>query len=269
MAEIKYMYGLNDPPLMSLWSDLAQQNEERIKVGAARHISRIEEILNIQYRIACHHANIWWLNPAAPMRRYRHLLPLLFSTFHKNLFVFFAVIDLTLKGLYGPARSLCRHIFESLVISKFCSISKSDRILKKWVDDEPIYFTNGILNKITKPDPGPLKEFWQFLCEYAHPTQSSQQITLELVDEVIEATEYNFILLFMLLECNYHLLNTHLIDGVMEHQARFYSQGLVGSYDVPKLRSRSRELFKESRKYLKSPGVSLVYTYRRKWVLKG
>lgn len=263
------MYGLKDPPLILQLRDLTRENEERLQSAKVDLVKHVEELLNIQYRIACHHSR-WFFDPVAPIRRHRELKPLLISIFHNNLLFIFSALELNRKGLHGAAMNLLRHVFEALVISKYCNTCREFHILERWTDIKPIYLTNQVFNKIVSPDPTPLKEYWALLCDYAHPTKGSRQIWVDLRNqEDSEKLELSFIHLHILLACNYHLLTTQMIHNRMEYEARFYTPTLTGRpYEMPSLKSRAHEIFRDSRKTFGQLAVTLIHTYRRKWTLK-
>jgi hypothetical protein len=265
----KYMYGLKESPLVSQLRDLTKNNEERFQSRKVKLVEHIEELLNIQHRIASHHLR-WFVDPASPIKRHKELNPLLFSTFHKNLLFIFSALELSRKGLHGVAMNLQRNVFEGLVISKYCNICRDYHILERRADMKPIYLTQQVFDKIVSPDPAPLKKYWGVLCDYAHPTKTSGQVWVDLRDDgVLESLIFSLITLNVLLICNYHLLTRQMIDNRMEYEASIYTPSFTGTpYEMPRLKSRAHEIFREMKTTFKQPTVSLIYTYRREWTLK-
>lgn len=128
---------------------------------------------------------------------------------------------MTRNGLYGPARTLLRHVFEYLVVAKYCALSEDNRVFDRWDAGDTVYFTKGVLNKIVTPDISELKDFWRLMCKYSHSTTTSQQVTVEW--EGSEDDIYvTLCFVRALLECQYHLLNSILITKSMRSFALRY-----------------------------------------------
>jgi hypothetical protein len=183
----------------------------------------------------------------------------------------FSALRLSSCGLYGAARPLMRNIFEWLMIAKFSSISDNPSVMKKWHDEETIYFSNSILKKIKFPSPEEFQIFWSIVCGYSHATRSSMQISIDIDDkENFKDININIAVINTLLECNYHLLNTHLITREYEYMGRFYYSPRFSKsleYKVPELRKAAHSIFKTNRKFLGAAAVKLISAYKRKWVL--
>ena len=193
-------------------------------------------------------------------------MPLLFSLFHRNFFSYFSALKLTVNGLYMPARPLLRNIFESLMIAKFCNINDNVRVMKRWDSGEAVYFANSILKKIIIPDPKPFYDFWGLICEHTHATKSSSQLFLEFEKEDnIDGVSENLAIMNALLECNYHLLNTHLIAPRLSYMVKLYT---TRNYKIPELRKKAHSQFKRNRKYLGLESIKLISTYKRKWQIR-
>jgi hypothetical protein len=88
------MYGLDNPYLVQHLRHLARENERYLNAKEAENISPLEQLLNIQYRIALHHAS-YLFSQVRPLRLRgaTDLTPILFSTFHKNLLLVFSSIE--------------------------------------------------------------------------------------------------------------------------------------------------------------------------------
>jgi hypothetical protein len=255
------MYHRHDPPFVENFLAISKNNEKALSRVENFNFKLIKEILNVQHRFAAYH--LWTINPSIGVG-FSKAKPVLFSTYHKNLFTFFSAFDLTKRGFYGPARTLMRHTFESLIIAKFCAISKDNTLLQKWLSGEPIYFANGILKKIIVPNGvDAFSEFWELMCGYSHSTIYAQQISPEWKDNKKDI-RYNFIFLRMLLECNYHLLNVHLITS----SVRYYAESYTDKDEIKKLKSSMRELFRTSKMEMLPTPKTLIANYKRKWVLK-
>ena len=262
------MYSIKDPPLSIQLDKLTKECESDYNAESYPLVDSIEKLINLQYRIMSHHAR-WFLPESAPIKRHRKLNPFLFRTFHDNLLFTFSALELNRKGLHGAASNLIRHIFEALIIAKYCDIATDFKILDKWSGNDPIFLTRDVLRKIKSPDPAPLKELWIILCNYSHPTKNSGQAWIDLEDDEFNRGIFiNLIFLNMLLECNYHLLNTHMIDDRMEYEAKLYiPQFNNQKYEIPHLRKQAHTIFKESRVYFGKESKRFIQTYKRKWEL--
>lgn len=266
------MYSPNTVSLASKFDEVAKKNTEFFSRKAREPIDGIRELLDVQCRIASRFVG-WWLTPDGWWHKkgYKELMPLLFSLFHRNFFTFYSALMLTISGFYESARPLLRCIFESLMISKFCYICDDDRVMKKWESGETIYFANSILKKITYPDTRPFYEFWGIICEHSHATKTSVQISLELESDELESVVSNLCLLNVLLECNYHLLTTHLITPELAYMDKIYSTRAtpkIRDYETPGLRKRAHVQFKKNRAFLSPESIRLISAYKRKWIIK-
>lgn len=248
-----------------------EENAVVIKKILAEKIINAEKLIDIQCKIASYFTGWWCYKPLRRYKGHQVLSPLLFSAFHKNIFSFYSVLRLSSCGLYGPARPLLRNIFEWLMVSKYSSISENTSILEKWNNEETIYFSNSILKKIKNPDSKPFSYFWSLVCDYSHSTRMAMQVSLDIgnEDNFIDITS-NIAIVNALIECNYHLLNTHLITSEYEYMGKFYydRQGSpLPEYEVPQLRKQAHALFKKNREFLSTESVKLITAYKRKWKL--
>jgi hypothetical protein len=265
-------YNRNLNSLTAHFSDIAQKNEQIISEKLKTQIQSVQRLIDVQHRIASCFAWLWF-DRVAPLRRGRHeLMPLLLSAFHKNFFSFYAAIKLTSYGLHGPACPIIRIIFKFLMTAKFCHICADFRALERWTSRETVYFANMVLKKIVSPDPQPFFDFWTMICELSHATTSSLQISLDMDDnENLKNTTENVALLNALLECNYHLLNSHLITPQLEYTEKFYLNGSKSGkqkYEVPELRKAAHSIFQSNRKFLGSKSIGLISAYKKTWLVQ-
>ena len=265
------MYNRKTESLIKKFDVLSKSNSKSISYKYDEKIKCIEELIDIQGKIASYFVGLWNA-PGIAIKQYRELLPLLFISFHKNFFLFFSAYKLTIQGLYGPARPLMRNIFEALMVSKFCFLAEDPAILKKWDSGQTIYFTNTILKKIIDPNPQPFFIFWGIICDQSHASKTSMQFTLELTEEdETSGVLGNLAVLAVLLECNYHLLNSLLITPELYNMAKYYISRYSfreNEFGLPDLRKSAHSMFKKNRKFLSSDSISLIWTYKRKWSLK-
>ena len=238
--------------------------------AAADRIQGIKALIDIQYGIASYFAGLWERYGPHYGKSSTNLSLLLISLFHKNFFAFYSAYDQTIKGFYGPARPLLRYIFESLMISKYCNIADDVNLFERWSSGQTIYFTNSILKKIIFPDTNHFYDFWSLVCNYTHSTKYSLQISLE-ADENLEDILLNLTFLNVLLECSYHLLNTHLITSELEYLVKFYTSEYhvpTSKYLVPDLRKKAQKQFRMNRVFLAKDSIGLIYAYKRTWKIK-
>jgi len=265
------MYDKNDSSLISEFEHVGQKNKSIILEQFKHQIDAAIELIEIQNRIASFFVG-FWLHEAMPMRKgQKELMPSLFSLFHRNFFSFYSVIKLTSIGLCSSAKPILRNIFESLMVAKFCNINDDFTLVKKWDQNETIYFTNAILKKIISPNTKPFFQFWGYICEHSHPTKFSSQAWLEIDKSNFIDISANLNLLVALLECNYHLLNTHLITQDLDKSVRFYTtraKPKIRDYEIPDLRERAHRQFKINRGFFSPDIIKLVSTYKRKWLVK-
>lgn len=264
-----------NPEIISLSSkldDLAQKNTELFSQTNQFSIAGIRELLDVESKIASHFIG-FWLSSRMPIRKgQKELVPLMFSMFHRNFIIAYSAMKLTIAGFYESARPLFRCFFEAIMISKYCHICEDDQVLKRWDSGQTVYFANAILKKIESPDTKTFYEFWTFICEHSHATKSALQISLELKNENEQDNiKENLALLNTLLECNYHLLNSHLIIPELAYMDKFYSTRIkpkIKEYDTPALKDRAKIQFKKNRTFLGTESIKLISAYKRKWIIK-
>jgi hypothetical protein len=220
----------------------------------------LEKMLNIQYEIAS-----VYLPYAVELVNYEAgLLPILVSTFYKNLFAFYATFDLTKKGLYGPARLILRYLYESVTIAKFCSISLNCNLIQRWNEGNHINLSNDVLNKIKSPDNTALKLFLKPLNSFVHPTIYAQQTKFN-VDENWDEINFNIGLLKVLLECNYHVFNRFVLNGPVIYYIKTYGSK---SHDTGiKLKKELRKQFSISKINMLSENKKIIQDFTQSWLI--
>lgn len=260
-----HFYGMSDPSFTQLIKAWEENANTRIRKEFSYKVELIQTILNLDYAIACYYMPIV-LNPA--IEGLRHRSPVLFSAYHRNWYAFFASYDLTCNGLFGPARSILRHAFESMIIAKFCSLSKSDALYEKWIGGDAIYFTNNILKRISKPDPKIFSELWSTLSEFTHATIYAQQMSLDW-DHINNNVQFNLDLILILLEWHYHILTSHVVTSSTRYYTTYISE-LSGSDGVDNLRQLKQQLrlsFKNAKQDMPRLTKQVVRDFKQTWVL--
>lgn len=123
----------------------------------------------------------------------------IFTLAYKNLISLYSCIYLMKKGILGSARIIFRNIYENLLIDKYFSISKDIINFNKLKNGDQL----SIKNKTSKES----IEFWDILNKYTHDTVYAQDFDLYYDKSAIENCNC---FLSVLLEMNYHILNTHI-----------------------------------------------------------
>lgn len=264
------MYSRETESATALLDVLVQQNKERLSPATNKAVTGGRQLIDIQCKIASYFVG-FWSSSAIPLKKgHKELRPLLFATFHKNLFSSYAILILTVNGLYGPARAILRSIFESLMIAKFSDISEDHRVMQRWDAMETIYFTNSVLKKIANPNPILFADMWNLLCDFSHATRSAGQISINFEDTTEQG--FNLAVLNALLECNYHLLNSLLITPELSYMVKFYCTcpmpKTARDYNIPELRKNAHRQFSENRSFLGPESIKLITAYKRKWTIK-
>jgi hypothetical protein len=265
------MYNWDTKSATALLDALVEQNRQKFSSDTNKSIIGARRLIDIQCKIASYFMP-FWMSPVGPSRRgLKELNPLLLSTFHKNIYSFYASLVLTGMALYGPSRPILRGIFETLMIAKFCHTSEDLKVLQRWHEIETIYFTNSVLKKIVVPDPQPFTELWNLLCETSHATRTAGQISMNTTEDFEESFN-NLGILNALLECNYHLLNSVLITPELSYMVKFYNTRFAlkkkRDYKISELRKSAHRQFAENRAFLGSESIRVITAYKRKWVLR-
>lgn len=181
------------------------------------------------------------------------------SAIYKNFYIFYSAVELLKKGLYGSSRVLLRQSFEFLIIGKFCALTNNDKVFKNWQEGKTVYFGKEILKNINKPDTDEIKNFWIFLCKFAHSTNVSQQVGINWEDDKNEI-KFTFGLIQILLECHYHLLNSILLPNSIKSFVAYYDDNVI-----KKCKSEINEIFKINRINYSKVSKKLIRDFKSKW----
>jgi hypothetical protein len=133
-----------------------------------------------------------------------------FSAVHKNFFLFYAAITLSKSGMYGPAETLLRPIFESLYIAKYCALSKSRLTFDRWIEGEHVHLTNEIFNRIKSSALPETRALWKALNKLSHASVYAQQISANY-KEIKNNIGICLALIQILAVLNHHLLARHYL----------------------------------------------------------
>lgn len=253
-------YHRGGPPFIELVEQLETNNSDLVGAEYSSEIQLLHQGMNTIYTMACEFA---WLFNNQHIAILSHANTVLFSTLHKNLIALYTSLKLTRVGLYGPARSMLRHAYEALLIAKFCAVSDNTSIYDKWKEGDIVYLSKGVLKRISHPDTEVFSEYWGLMSEYTHATIYAQQVELN-VKAAPDEVPLNLVYLRTLLDCQYHLVNRHLITPSMIYYTKRYRRG----HDpLPELRRTMRQLINESRSTLLPRPKELIRSYCANWSL--
>ena len=240
---------------------IEQRNATLVDRDHRAELEMLRSSMNHLYTIA---SEFSWLFNAPHIAIQSQATKLLFSALHKNLIATHTSLKLTRIGLYGPARSMMRHVFEALLIAKFCSVSEDSRLYEKWKEGDVVYLTNGILKKLEHPDIAPFSDLWELLSGYSHATIYAQQVHLN-VEASPNDVPLNLVYLRILIACQYHLLTSHLITPSMVYYNKRYRND---ADPLPALRGEMRRLLTKSNASLLEMPRSIIKSYQSKWKIK-
>ena len=246
-----------DGNLSDIFNASRKSNIETISGNFDKSISLIEKTLDIQYKIAC---EFFWLIEAEPYALISDVQRVLDPCFKNNLMALKSAEITTREGLYSFARPALRMVFESLMIAKFCSSNHESEIYDKWIDGKVVYFTNGVIKKILKPDSDQFLEFWSSISEYTHSSIYAMQPD-NCIENVKEQIDLNYLLIHMLSECNYHILNTHIFTKSL----RYYQSKYGDPKSLTVWRKEITGIYSSLRKSYNKPARGFVRDYKLTW----
>lgn len=226
-----------------------------------------KNILDYQYQLFNEHISLAANCTFIDTGKYGKLLA---TTLHKNLFSFNAAIGLTEEGMFGSARLIFRNIYEYLVLSKYVCLKDDIKLYRKWENGDNISLKRAIFSNIKDPRSKALNLFWQSLCQLTHSTIYSQQVNIEYDDDNKVNIELNLVYLRILLDMNYHLMNTYYFTSSMKyHLDRIDREESIFEVGMLKLtKGELKELLIKSRAELKEEPRKIIYDYKRKWQFK-
>lgn len=249
--------------LTNLFEEALVNNTQLVNINYSNDISRISETFNFQYELASPLIRLTYSYIGAETNPAKDVLV---PCFHKSLIGLTTSFFLTKQGLWGPARPLIRHAFESLIIAKFCSVHYEADVYDKWIDGKMIYLSNAIFKKIVKPDTATFSEFWGLMSDYTHSSIYALQPDFKTRETLNEANDddvrLNFIFIEMMLECQYHLLISHIATPSLNYYQEAYLGYKLRTKELKKALSSNYKIAKQNM------GVSarqLIKDYRSKW----
>lgn len=246
-----------DGKLSNIFDASRKTNLKTIGDNFEKDISLIERALDIQYQIA---SDFFWLIEAEPYAVISDVQRVLEPCFKNNLLALKSAEITTREGLYSFARPSLRMVFESLMIAKFCASNHETEIYDKWIDGKVVYFTNGVIKKILKPSSGQFSEFWSLISEYTHSSIYAMQPD-NCIENVKDQINLNYLLVHMLSECNYHILNTHIFTKSL----RYYQSRYGDPESLSMWRKELTGIYSSLRKSYNKPAKEFVRDFKSIW----
>jgi len=249
-----------DGSLTDTYYSSIKSNKKIISERYARDCSLVDAALDLQYNVACEFFYLIDHDPYAEISEANHVLR---PCFQNNLVALLSAKINTEMGLYSIARPTLRMIFESLMISKFCSANHESETYDKWIDGKVVYFTNGVIKKIKKPNSGQFSEFWSLISEFTHSSIYAMQPDT-CIERVNNEIDLNFLLIHMLSECNYHLLNSHLFTPSL----KYYQSRSRGAEKLQPWRKELTAIYSELKKQYNKPAKQFIRDFKSTWEVK-
>lgn len=256
----KLNYRIDGPSFMEIFNGALNHNNSKLEKALAAPIKRLTNTFNYQYELA---SQYMWLIHCPIGAQISPVNDVLTPCFHKSMISLSTAFHLTRHGLWGPARPLIRHAFESLVIAKYCSVDNQSDVFDRWVDGVDLYFTNSVLKKLEKPDVKEFKQFWSLMSGYSHSSVYASQPDFN-IDPHFDQASLNLAFIEMMLECKYHLLISHIVTSNM----KYYQSAYKDKDRASELRKLLAANYSESKKRMGSGGRAVIKDYRSSWVIK-
>jgi hypothetical protein len=237
---------------------ITKGNITKSKVLLNHRIELFIDFFDIQQKLFYNHLP-GTFDPYYRIQEYERII---IQSYIKNIYLLYSSHNLLMLGNYGAANILLRQIFEFLLLGKHVNI-KNNNLAEKWLSIKQFDIYDNIIRLLEKPDKKSFHEFWSILCIYSHATTSSNQIGFDFdkhEEEIFKS--YTFLLMFA--RCNYHLLNSHLINNRLQYRADLYgnkSKNKKLRMNAAKIKISIYDLFSER-------GKRLMKDYESEWKLK-
>ncbi len=203
-----------------------------------------------------HH--IAYIDPQYKTYNYERIV---LQCFLKNIHLLYNCHGLILQGNYGTVNILQRHIFEYLLIGKYLCIIKSEEKAKRWLEKRRFDVYDEIIKPLKKQGKTSLHDYWVLICNQAHATTVSFQITLEH-SHIKKETYAALYFILLLLRLNYHLLNSHLISRRLKYWKLNYGYSEIEDEEVRKMADICKnEVFN----IFQRPGKKLIKDFESNW----
>lgn len=238
----------------------ATKTQTLVVAGFGPSLDLIANLLDSQFEIVDHTA---WLLRQQHLSGRNDTEAAVFSAIHKNFFLFYSAITLAKSGLYGPAGTFLRPIFESLYIAKYCSISKNGLTFNRWNGGEYVHLTNEVFNRIKSSAPPESRLLWKALNQLSHATVYAQQVSATY-EEIKNEIGICLSLVQILAVLNDHLLSRHYLTPQVIRYTRVYAD--QPAFDTA--RNRARQQVAAIRSSLTKDAKRVVREYVSPWETK-
>ena len=232
----------------------------RVNLELAAQNSLATRLINTQFRLEGEIAG-----PIGARRAmgYDCVSPNLLSIVHRNLIQCCVALRLNNQGFYGAAGCLLRSVYEGLIVSKYCSISEDNSLFNHWYHGGDVFLSSQVFKKLAKPDVAELKRFWRGLCEWTHAGPGWGQALIGY-ENVKHRVALLYTPLFMVLDCNFHLLNRQLANSSVVYLIDRYKDG----EQFRTTREAARRCIREVRSNLQHNSLRLVKDFAATWQIK-
>lgn len=234
--------------------------KKTVAAGFRNSLEQLKKLLDTEFAIV---DNTAWLLGQQHFNGRNATEIAVFSAIHKNFFLFHSAINLAKSGLYGPAGTLLRPIFESLYIAKYCSLAKSDLTFEKWREGEYVHLTNEVFNRIKNSDFSETRMLWKALNQLSHATVYAQQISASY-EEIKVEIGVCLSLVQILAVLNHHLLTQHYLTPQVIRYTKIYGNATV--FDSARLSGRN--LCRVINSGLTPSAKRVVREYVSPWLIK-
>jgi hypothetical protein len=241
-----------------------RQNRTLIRNQWRAPLQTTHDFLDAQYLFASQVVGFLSLDAATFSGHGQEVVPAA-AAFHKNLFHLYAALDLTQRGMIGPARVLFRVMFEALYLGKFSLVTGDVKLVKKWLEGEPISVVADVFRRIARPTIVEGRTFWSAACAAVHATVFSGQPHPHY-DRLRQEVGSNIAILLGLLLCSHHLLGQHLLTKRTWYYYRRYFREATARME--QRRARCNKLAARARRFLSSSARQLVREYTATWQVK-
>ena len=247
--------------------EISKVNKIVIEKKYEEDIQEIIEIFNLQYEYFHEHLIVSHLECYLDLDHYSSFLA---TALRKNMFSFFTAIVSTQMGLVGSARILFRNIFEFLIIGKYAAISKNTEFVDKWEKGKEVSLKYEVFSKVKKPKSEEMKELWKTLCSYTHSTIYTQQTDFD-AKNYFNDVKFNLVLLKILLEMNFHLMNTYYINKSLRYytqESDIYPVNEFNEVSIKEKKKLLKLLFIKTKSKMEKEPRKVIYDYKLKWEIK-
>lgn len=236
------------------------KNRKAINKVFKKEIDIFKTFFDLQLKLFQNHFHVY----SDPYYYIENRERIVLQSFHKTNHLLYTAINLIMNGNFGATNILLRQIFEFLILGKYVTIIKNEKIAEHWLNQKQFDIYDKVIKLLEKPRKSNFHNFWIMICKLTHATTVSHQISLK-APQNSEQIHGSLILILLLQRCNYHLLSTCLINRKLTYRSEFYGDF---KSENSKLKNEARNLKSKISNLLSSEGKKLIKDYECKWILK-